>query len=140
MGPPFRYQRDLQARQNSFLTPFLAYFIMLAIRQCAACVNRKNIAKETENVKCVPRIFGLLSSDVALRHSTVCTSCWTLRPKCSGLDPTAFRYRTSSFLSTLASAHLWSNCFLWIWHYTYVQYYTRKDAIRLRCKGSVPGK
>ena len=57
------------------------------------------------------RIFGFFSFGYCSKQYYCCTSCWILRPKCSGFDPTAFRYCTTSFMSTLSSAYLW-NCFL----------------------------
>ena len=52
--------------------------------------------------------LGCFSLDVVLEQysTTVCTSSLILRPTCRGFDPTAFRYCTTSFLSTLSSAYL----------------------------------
>ena len=57
-------------------------------------------------------LFGIFSLNVSLQFSTtVCTSCWILRPKGSEFDSTAFRCGTTFFMPRLSSAHLWNYAF-----------------------------
>ena len=93
--------------------------------------------KKIISVTVVLRIFWFFSSDARLRYRyftyELLASC---HQKYSGFDPTAFRYCTASFLSTLSSATLGMMSFRYC---TTVLLYTGEDASRLRLMDSVAG-